>query len=61
MATVLAKVATVQLNLATDPAQMATPVQIKAVMPIKAVIKWMRRDGNSKYSYSKAEHIVEIV
>ena len=45
MANDLGKVATVQANLATVPAQMATPVQFIEVIPIKVVIKRIGRDG----------------
>ena len=45
MANDLGKVATVQVNLATVLAQMATHAQILEVILIKAMIKCIERDG----------------
>lgn len=54
MATVIAKVATVELNLATQ-------AQIMAVKLIKAVIQCIGGDGNQEYSFRGDEYVVEIV
>ena len=61
MANDLGKVATVQVNLATVPAQMATPAQFIEVIPIKAVIKCNGRDGINESSFRRDENVVEIV
>ena len=45
MANDFGKVATVQVNLATVLAQMATHAQILEVILIKAMIKCIERDG----------------
>ena len=52
--------ATVQANLATVPAQMATPAQFIEVIPIKAVIKCNGRDGINESSFRRDENEVEI-
>ena len=53
--------ATLQVNLATVLAQMATHAQILAVILIKAMIKCIGRDENNESSFIRDENVVEIV
>ena len=61
MATVIGKMATLQVNLATVLAQMATHAQILAVILIKAMRKCIGRDENNESSFIRDENVVEIV
>jgi len=53
--------ATVAVKLATDSCQMATPAHIVEVIPIKAVINCIGRDGDNKCFFRRDESVVEIV